>query len=65
MITVTFLVGCKILKGYGNGKVVLMIPLITTDLPFQFKRVNSQLNNFFSMTINQTYGQTFNVAGKD
>ncbi|XP_022817977.1 uncharacterized protein LOC111350580 [Spodoptera litura] len=39
------------------------IPMIPTDLPFQFKRIQFPLKPAFAMTINKAQGQTLKVAG--
>ena len=39
------------------------IPIIPTDLPFQFKRVHFPIKLSFDVTINKAQGQTLQVAG--
>ncbi|XP_050064217.1 ATP-dependent DNA helicase PIF6-like [Aphis gossypii] len=58
---------CIILTGCGAGEMVLVprIPMIPTNLPFQFKRLQFSMKLSFPMTINKAQGQTLNVAGLD
>ncbi|XP_050676831.1 ATP-dependent DNA helicase pif1-like [Leptidea sinapis] len=54
-----------IMTGMAKGENVLIprIPIIPTDLPFQFKRLQFPLKIAFAMTINKAQGQTLKVAG--
>lgn len=54
-----------IMTGIAKGEEVLIprIPMIPTDLPFQFKRIQFPLKPAFAMTINKAQGQTLEVAG--
>uniref|UniRef100_A0AAG5CX79 DNA helicase Pif1-like 2B domain-containing protein n=1 Tax=Anopheles atroparvus TaxID=41427 RepID=A0AAG5CX79_ANOAO len=54
-----------ILKGKYMGKEVLIprIPLISTDLPFEFKRIQFPVRLAFAMTINKSQGQSLEVCG--
>lgn len=62
-----FLIECIILTGIGTGETVFIprIPMIPSELPFQFKRLQFPIKTAFAMTINKAQGQTLNVAGVD
>ncbi|KAL4153586.1 hypothetical protein QTP88_001419 [Uroleucon formosanum] len=62
-----YLLECIILTGCGAEEMVLVprIPMIPTNLPFQFKRLQFPVKLSFAMTINKAQGQTLNVAGLD
>ena len=47
----------------GKNFFIPRIPLIPTDLPFRFKRLQFPLKICFSMTINKSQGQTFKSVG--
>ncbi|GFX94399.1 ATP-dependent DNA helicase [Trichonephila clavipes] len=57
--------GATILTGVGKGKSVNIsrIPILPINLPFQFKRVQFPVKPSFAVTINETQGQTLQVAG--
>ncbi|XP_063907386.1 ATP-dependent DNA helicase PIF1-like [Zophobas morio] len=54
-----------IIKGKYKGEDVLIprIPMIPTDLPFDFKRLQFPLRLAFAMTINKSQGQSLEVCG--
>ncbi|CAK1602388.1 unnamed protein product [Parnassius mnemosyne] len=58
------IIGTTILTGVGKGENVIIprIPIISTDLPFQFKRLQF-IKLSFAMTINKAQGHTLQVAG--
>lgn len=56
-----------ILTGPAAGEIALIprIPMIPTNLPFEFKRLQFPVLMCFAMTINKSQGQTFKVIGVD
>ncbi|GFW73038.1 ATP-dependent DNA helicase [Trichonephila clavipes] len=54
-----------ILNGKHKGEHVLLprIPMIPTDTPFQFKRLQFPVRLAFAMTTNKAQGQSFQVYG--
>ena len=54
-----------ILKGKFKGEEILIprIPMIPTDLPFEFKRIQFPIRLAFAMTINKSQGQSLSVCG--
>jgi len=56
-----------ILNGKFEGEEVLLprIPMIPTDVPFEFKRLQFPVRLAFSMTINKSQGQSLQVCGLD
>lgn len=54
-----------IVKGKYEGEAVLIprIPMILTDLPFEFKRLQSPVHLAFAITINKSQSQSLEVCG--
>ena len=54
-----------VLTGQGEGEVVFIprIPLIPTDVPFAFRRLQFPIRLAFSLSINKSQGQSFGVCG--
>ena len=59
------IITANIISGKFKGDSVLIprIPIIPTDLPFQFKRLQFPLQLAFGITINKAQGQTLKIAG--
>jgi ATP-dependent DNA helicase PIF1 len=59
VIEATILIGC------ANGEDVFIppIPIIPTDMPFEFKRLEFPIRLAFVMSINKAQGQSLKVAG--
>ncbi|XP_046672570.1 ATP-dependent DNA helicase PIF6-like [Homalodisca vitripennis] len=59
------IIEATILSGTSAGEDVFIprIPLIPSDLPFEFKRLQFPVRLAFAMTINKAQGQSLNVAG--
>lgn len=59
------LIEATILKGKFKGEVVLIprIPMIPSDLPFNFKRLQFPIRLAFAMTINKAQGQSLQICG--
>ena len=60
-------VEATILTGPFKGKDVLIprIPMIPTDMPFQFKRLQFPIRLAFTITINKAQGQSLELCGLD
>lgn len=56
-----------ILNGKFRGENILLprIPIIPTDVPIQFKRLQFPIRLAFAITINKSQGQTMSVCGLD
>ena len=61
------LIEATILTGPFEGEAVLIprIPMIPTDLPFQFKRLQFKIRLAFAITINKAQGQSLEKCGID
>lgn len=59
------LIEATIITGTYKGTDVLLprIPMIPTDLPFEFKRLQFPIRLAFAMTINKSQGQSLQVCG--
>ena len=49
----------------GENVFIPRIPLIPTDLPFNFKRLQFPVRLGFAITINKSQGQSLNITGID
>ena len=61
----TYVIEATILTGPFEGEHVFIprIPLIPTDLPFSFKRLQFPVRLAFAITINKSQGQSLTVTG--
>lgn len=59
------LIEATILTAKSKGEVCLIprIPMIPTDMPFEFKRLQYPVRLSFAMSINKAQGQTLHVCG--
>jgi hypothetical protein len=60
VIEATILTGCA----KGEDVFIPRIPLIPTDMPFEFKRLQFQVRLAFAMAINKAQGQSLKVLGR-
>lgn len=61
VIEATVFTGCA----RGESVLIPRIPLIPSDYPFEFKRLQFPIKVCFGMTINKSQGQSLKVAGID
>jgi ATP-dependent DNA helicase PIF1 len=59
VIEATILTGCE----KGEDVFIPQIPIIPSDVPFEFKRLQCPLRLAFAMSINEAQGQSLKVAG--
>lgn len=61
------IIEATIMTGHAAGENVFIprIPIIPSDLPFQFKRLQFPVRLSFSMSINKAQGQSLKVVGLD
>lgn len=62
-----YVIEATVSTGIGQGEAVFIprIPLIPSDHPFQFKRLQFPIRVCYAMTINKAQGQSLKVAGVD
>lgn len=61
------IVEATVITGCARGEIVFIprIPLIPSEYPFEFKRIQFPLKVCFAMTINKSQGQSLKMAGID
>ncbi|GBP36903.1 hypothetical protein EVAR_23205_1 [Eumeta japonica] len=61
------LIVATIITGPASGQLahIPRIPMIPTDLPIPFKRLQFPVKTSFALTINKSQGQTFELVGID
>ena len=59
VIEATIMTGCA----KGEDIFIPRIPMIPTDMPFEFKRLQFPVRLAFAMSINKAQGQSLKVAG--
>jgi ATP-dependent DNA helicase PIF1 len=62
-----YVIEATILPGNGEGETsfIPLIPLIPTDMPFKFKRLQFPVRVAFAITINKSQGQSIKYCGVD
>jgi ATP-dependent DNA helicase PIF1 len=60
-----YVIEAFILNGKFQAENILLprIPIIPTDVPIQFKRLQFPIRLAFAMTINKLKGQTMSICG--
>ncbi|XP_043474431.1 uncharacterized protein LOC122506366 [Leptopilina heterotoma] len=61
------IIEAEILTGCASGEIVFIsrIPIIPSNYPFEFRRLQFPISLCFAMTINKSQGQTLAMAGLD
>ncbi|GBN37464.1 hypothetical protein AVEN_88091-1 [Araneus ventricosus] len=61
------IIEATIMAGHGAGEegFILRFPIIPSDFPFQFKRLQFPVRLCFVMSINKAQGQSLKVVGRD
>ncbi|GBL95422.1 hypothetical protein AVEN_154818-1 [Araneus ventricosus] len=61
------IIEATIMTGHAAGEDVFIprIPIIPSDIPFQFKRIQFPVRLSFAMGINKAQGQSLKVVGLD
>ncbi|KAF0767637.1 ATP-dependent DNA helicase RRM3-like, partial [Aphis craccivora] len=57
----TIITGCA----QGESTFIPRIPLLSSNYPFEFKRLQFPIKVSFAMTINKSQGQSLKIAGID
>lgn len=59
------IIEAKIITGCGKGEIVYIskIPIVPSDSPIHFRRLQFPIKLCFAMSINKSQGQTFKVVG--
>nr|XP_015916711.2 uncharacterized protein LOC107446549 [Parasteatoda tepidariorum] len=63
----SYVIEAVIITGHSTGNSVLIprIPIISSDIPFQFKRLQFPVRLSFAMSINKSQRQSLKVVGLD
>ncbi|GBL79097.1 hypothetical protein AVEN_92353-1 [Araneus ventricosus] len=61
------IIEATIMTGHAAGEDVLIprIPIIPSDFPFQFKRIQFHVRLSFAMSTNKAQGQSLKIVGLD